>query len=147
MQLQFCIIKPLNTEKSYKEHALGKSRCYVHPDANKITIKSDVEQAYKVSVKSVRTMPDREKIRMISKSKKITKRKEAVIAIVTLKEGTIDIGKIYEPVASSKDSKAKKTELKDEKKKLKSNADKTEVSDKTKNTDKAEKAKTKTKSN
>jgi large subunit ribosomal protein L23 len=56
MNLYDVIRKPLITEKSQTQKDAARTLCFeVHPEANKIEIKSAVEAAFKVKVAEVRT--------------------------------------------------------------------------------------------
>jgi len=56
MNLYDVIRKPLITEKSQTKKEAESTLCFeVHPEANKIEIKSAVEAAFKVKVADVRT--------------------------------------------------------------------------------------------
>ena len=83
------LLAPVVSEKSY---GLLEERQYtfvVHPDANKTQIKIAIEKIFNVKVESVNTanrQGKRKRTRFGWGARKNTKR-----AIVTLKEGTIDI--------------------------------------------------------
>jgi|SRR5690625_805208 len=83
------IIAPVVSEKSYNLLDEGKYTFIVDPRANKTEIKSAVEEIFKVKVSSVNTLIRQgktQRTRFGQGSRKDTKR-----AIVTLREGTIDI--------------------------------------------------------
>ena len=74
------LLAPVVSEKSYGLMDQGKYTFVVDPRANKTEIKIAIEQIFKVKVDSVHTL------NRPGKTRKDTKR-----AIVTLKEGSIDI--------------------------------------------------------
>lgn len=83
------IIAPVVSEKSYGQLDEGKYTFLVAPGTNKLEIKQAIEKIYDVKVASVNTINrpgKRKRTRFGWGSRKDTKR-----AIVTLKEGTIDI--------------------------------------------------------
>ena len=83
------IIAPVVSEKSYGLIDEGRYTFFVAPDANKTQIKYAVEQIFSVKVESVNTINragKRKRTRFGWGQRKGTKR-----AVVTLKEGTIDI--------------------------------------------------------
>ena len=83
------ILAPIVSEKSY---ALLENNAYtflVHPDANKTEIKIAVERIFGVKVDSVHTLNRPGKTRRTRFG--IGKRKDTKRAIVTLREGSIDI--------------------------------------------------------
>ncbi|MDR1441385.1 MAG: 50S ribosomal protein L23 [Bifidobacteriaceae bacterium] len=83
------ILKPVVSEKSYGLIDEGKYTFIVAPTANKTEIKIAVEQIFDVKVASVNTLNRQGKTRRTrfgTGRRKSTKR-----AIVTLREGTIDI--------------------------------------------------------
>ena len=83
------IIKPVVSEKAYNLIDHGQYTFVVAPDANKVEIKSAIEEIFKVKVASVNNQ-NREGKRVRTRTgwgkRKVTKR-----AIVTLKEGSIDV--------------------------------------------------------
>lgn len=83
------ILRPVGSEKATRLEDDGKYSFFVHPDANKTEIKIAIEKIFNVKVASVNTM-NREGKRVRTRTgygqRKATKR-----AIVTLREGTIDI--------------------------------------------------------
>ena len=83
------IVAPVLSEKSYSLMDQGQYIFQVTPDANKIEIRQAVESIFDVKVASVNTINragKRKRTRFGWGSRKNTKR-----AIVTLREGTIDI--------------------------------------------------------
>ena len=56
MNVYDIIVKPVITEKSNDQIALGKYTFIVHPDATKPEIKNAIEELFGVYVKSVNTM-------------------------------------------------------------------------------------------
>ena len=83
------ILKPVVSEKSYGLIDEGKYTFLVDPRANKTEIKIAVEQIFSVKVSSVNTLNRQGKTRRTRFG--IGKRKDTKRAIVTLKEGSIDI--------------------------------------------------------
>lgn len=83
------VLEPVVSEKSYGLIDEGKYTFLVDPRSNKTEIKQAVEEIFDVKVDSVNTINragKRKRTRFGWGSRKATKR-----AIVTLKEGTIDI--------------------------------------------------------
>ncbi len=80
---------PVVSEKSYGLLDEGKYTFVVDPEANKTEIKIAVEQIFGVKVATVNTMNRSGKKRRTKNG--IGKRKDTKRAIVTLREGTIDI--------------------------------------------------------
>ena len=83
------LIAPVVSEKSYSLLDEGKYTFLVDPRANKTEIKIAVEQIFSVKVSSVNTLNRQGKTRRTRFG--IGKRKDTKRAIVTLKEGSIDI--------------------------------------------------------
>jgi len=83
------LISPVVSEKSYGLLDEGKYTFIVDPRANKTEIKIAVEQVFKVRVASVNTINRKGKVRRTKSG--LGKRKDTKRAIVTLREGTIDI--------------------------------------------------------
>jgi large subunit ribosomal protein L23 len=83
------LIAPVVSEKSYGLLDEGKYTFVVDPRANKTEIKIAVEQVFSVKVESVNTINRKGKTRRTRSG--IGKRKDTKRAIVTLREGTIDI--------------------------------------------------------
>ena len=83
------ILKPVVTEKSSILMDEGKYTFEVDPRANKTEIKIAIEQIFKVKVDSVHTMNRQGKARRTRFG--LGKRKDTKRAIVTLREGSIDI--------------------------------------------------------
>ena len=73
------LLAPVISEKSYGLIDEGKYTFIVHPEANKTQIKIAVEKVFNVKVTSVNTI------------NRVGKRKDTKRAIVTLREGSIDI--------------------------------------------------------
>jgi ribosomal protein L23 len=103
------LIRPIQTEKAYREEA---KRCYmfvVPADASKQAVAKTVEAQYKVTVTSVRVTLRKGKATKFSRGKHAypgtTYRQDQKIAYVTLKEG--DKIKIFneEPVEEVKEDK------------------------------------------
>ncbi|CED90353.1 MULTISPECIES: 50S ribosomal protein L23 [Actinomyces] len=83
------IIAPVVSEKSYTCMDRGQYTFVVAPDANKTEIKIAIESIFDVKVASVNTLNRRGKTRRTRTG--IGKSKDTKRAIVTLREGTIDI--------------------------------------------------------
>ena len=83
------LISPVVSEKAYTLLDQGKYTFVVDPRANKTEIKIAIEQIFKVKVDSVHTLNRPGKTRRTRFG--LGKRKDTKRAIVTLKEGSIDI--------------------------------------------------------
>jgi large subunit ribosomal protein L23 len=83
------LLAPVVSEKSYGLLDEGKYTFVVDPNANKTEIRIAVEQVFGVKVASVNTINRSGKTRRTKYG--MGKRKDTKRAIVTLKEGTIDI--------------------------------------------------------
>ncbi len=83
------LIAPVVSEKSYGLLDEGKYTFVVDPRANKTEIKIAVEQVFSVKVESVNTINRKGKSRRTKFG--MGKRKDTKRAVVTLREGTIDI--------------------------------------------------------
>ena len=83
------LIAPVVSEKSYGLLDEGKYTFIVDPRANKTEIKIAIEQIFAVKVESVNTINRKGKTRRTKFG--LGKRKDTKRAIVTLREGTIDI--------------------------------------------------------
>ncbi|QTE29082.1 50S ribosomal protein L23 [Pengzhenrongella sicca] len=83
------LISPVVSEKSYGLLDEGKYTFVVDPRANKTEIKVAIEQIFSVKVASVNTINRKGKTRRTKFG--MGKRKDTKRAIVTLREGTIDI--------------------------------------------------------
>ena len=83
------ILAPVVSEKSYGLLDEGKYTFVGDPRANKTEIKIAVEQIFSVKVASVNTITRKGKTRRTRFG--LGKRKDTKRAIVTLREGTIDI--------------------------------------------------------
>ena len=83
------LIAPVVSEKSYGLLDEGKYTFIVDPRANKTEIKIAIEQVFAVKVESVNTINRKGKTRRTKFG--LGKRKDTKRAIVTLKEGSIDI--------------------------------------------------------
>ena len=83
------LLAPVVSEKSYGMLDEGKYTFVVDPRANKTEIKIAVERVFGVKVDSVNTLNRQGKTRRTRFG--IGKRKDTKRAIVTLKEGSIDI--------------------------------------------------------
>lgn len=83
------IVAPVVSEKSYSLMDEGKYTFLVDPRANKTEIKIAIESVFRVKVSSINTMNRPGKMRRTRFG--IGKRKSTKRAIVTLKEGSIDV--------------------------------------------------------
>ena len=83
------LLAPVVSEKSYGLLDEGKYTFVVDPRANKTEIKIAVEQVFGVNVDSVNTINRKGKTRRTRFG--LGKRKDTKRAIVTLREGSIDI--------------------------------------------------------
>ena len=83
------LLAPVISEKSYGLLDSNKYTFIVAPDANKTQIKIAIEQIFAVKVASVNTINRKGKTRRTKFG--LGKRKDTKRAIVTLREGTIDI--------------------------------------------------------
>ena len=83
------LIAPVVSEKSYGLLDQGKYTFIVDPRSNKTEIKIAIEQIFGVKVASVHTLNRQGKARRTRFG--MGKRKDTKRAIVTLREGTIDI--------------------------------------------------------
>jgi large subunit ribosomal protein L23 len=83
------LISPVVSEKSYGLLDEGKYTFIVDPRSNKTEIKIAVEKIFNVKVDSVHTLNRKGKTRRTRFG--LGKRKDTKRAIVTLREGTIDI--------------------------------------------------------
>jgi large subunit ribosomal protein L23 len=83
------LLAPVVSEKSYGLLDAGKYTFVVHPEANKTEIRQAVEKVFNVKVASVNTINRQGKRRRTRFG--TGKRKDTKRAVVTLKDGTIDI--------------------------------------------------------
>lgn len=83
------IIRPIVTEKSYRLEEEGKYVFEVAPTSNKTEIKIAIEKIFNVKVDSVNTMNRKGKTRHTRNG--IGKRKDTKRAIVSLREGSIEL--------------------------------------------------------
>ena len=83
------LIAPVVSEKSYGLLDEGKYTFVVDPRSNKTEIKVAIEKIFSVKVASVNTINRKGKTRRTKFG--LGKRKDTKRAIVTLREGTIDI--------------------------------------------------------
>lgn len=83
------LISPVVSEKSYSLLDQGKYTFLVDPRSNKTEIRIAVEEIFGVKVDSVHTLNRQGKTRRTRFG--LGKRKDTKRAIVTLREGTIDI--------------------------------------------------------
>ena len=84
------IIAPVVSEKSYGQLDEGKYTFEVATDSNKLEIKQAIEKIFDVKVASVNTI-NRQGKRKRTRTGGYGQRKATKRAIVTLREGTIDI--------------------------------------------------------
>ncbi len=85
MNAREIIKRPVITEASMANMALGKYTFAVDPRANKTQIKRAVEEIFKVKVKKVNTMNVKGKVRRVGVH--VGRRPDWKKAIVTLEEG------------------------------------------------------------
>ena len=86
------IIRPVVSEKSYGSMDGNVFTFVVHPDANKIEIRKAIEAIYpEVKVAKVNTLNRQGKTTRSRKVRATGKRPDIKRAIVTLRDGTIDI--------------------------------------------------------
>ena len=83
------LLAPVVSEKSYGLMDQGKYTFVVDPRANKTEIRKAVEAVFGVTVESVHTLNRKGKARRTRFG--VGRRKDTKRAIVTLREGTIDI--------------------------------------------------------
>lgn len=83
------LVAPVVSEKSYGLLDEGKYTFLVDPRANKTEIKIAIEQVFGVKVASVNTINRKGKVKRTRFG--MGKRKDTKRAVVTLREGTIDI--------------------------------------------------------
>ncbi|WP_124054102.1 50S ribosomal protein L23 [Arcanobacterium ihumii] len=83
------ILAPVASEKATRLEDEGKYTFFVHPSANKTEIKLAIEKIFNVKVDSVNTINRAGKTRRTRDG--LGRRKATKRAIVTLREGTIDI--------------------------------------------------------
>ena len=83
------LLAPVVSEKSYGLLDQGKYTFVVDPEANKTEIREAVEKVFNVKVASVKTI-NRQGTRRRTRFG-VGKRKDTKRAVVTLKDGTIDI--------------------------------------------------------
>lgn len=83
------LIAPVVSEKSYALLDEGKYTFLVDPRSNKTEVKIAVERVFGVKVRSVTTANRKGKARRTKTG--IGRRKDTKRAVVTLREGTIDI--------------------------------------------------------
>ena len=83
------VFAPVVSEKSYNLIDEGKYTFIVDPRSNKTEIKNAIEKIFGVKVASVNTINRKGKSRRTRDG--LGKRKDTKRAIVTLREGTIDI--------------------------------------------------------
>lgn len=86
MNLYNVIIRPVVTEKGVAGNLAGKHTFYVHNDSTKIDIKNAIEKLYSTKVEDVNILSVPKKVRLIGRSRQITKRKAYKKAVITLKD-------------------------------------------------------------
>lgn len=103
------LLRPVVTEKSMQAQAARKYTFMVSQDANKIDVQQAVTALYNTEVEAVNMVKIRSKIRLLGRSKIMTKRQNGQKAVVTLRAGkTIDVMKIHEEKKTSKKESSKK---------------------------------------
>lgn len=90
------LIKPITTEKSFKNQDEGYYTFLVNPDANKREIMKEVERIFDVQVENVTTSNHQSKIRQLRGKRYITRRKAGKVARIRLKKDSkkIDLAKV-----------------------------------------------------
>ena len=91
MKINQTLIQPLLTEKSTNLVKLKQFSFLVNEKANKDQVKNSIEKIYKVKVSKIRIIVRKGKVKKVGRKgvpKKISNQK---IAIVSLKEGKIDL--------------------------------------------------------
>jgi len=90
------LIKPITTEKSFKNQDEGYYTFLVNPDANKREIMKEVERIFDVQVENVTTSKHQSKVRKLRGSRYITRRKAGKVARIRLKKDSrkIDLAKV-----------------------------------------------------
>ena len=87
MNIYDVIVRPLETEKAYTQRELGQYVFMVNRAANKMQIKSAVEQIYDVKVRDVNVMNMPGKVNRIRGRRRTIRRPSWKKAIVTLVPG------------------------------------------------------------
>lgn len=87
MDIYDIIVRPLETEKAYFQRELGQYVFVVNRAANKMQIKSAVEQIYDVKVKTVNVMNMPGKVSRIRGRRQTLRRPSWKKAVVTLSPG------------------------------------------------------------
>lgn len=82
---QDVVLRPIMTERSMEQQALGKYTFQVHPKANKIQVRNAIEKLFKVRVVKVNALTMRGKMRRFGRS--IGKTSDWKKVVVTLKPG------------------------------------------------------------
>lgn len=104
------LLKPILTEKTSREEAKGLYTFIVAQGATKIDIKNAVRALYGVSVRAVTVRPTPEKVRIVGRGRKITKRDHVKKATVNFGPGVkIDLYKFSKVEGKEAPKKAKKT--------------------------------------
>ena len=94
MNLYNVIVRPVTTEKSVASNTLGKYTFDVHTNSTKIDVKKAVELLYGVKVKDVNIVRLGKKVRMMGRTRSMTKRKAKKRAIITL----LNLKKGFDPI-------------------------------------------------
>jgi large subunit ribosomal protein L23 len=81
------IVRPLETEKAYIQRELGQYVFVVNRAANKMQIKTAVEQIYNVQVKGVNVMNMPGKVNRIRGRRRTVRRPSWKKAVITLAPG------------------------------------------------------------
>jgi len=84
MELSNVLLSPVVTEKSTHGQKNHKYTFLVRPNSNKIEVAKAIESIYGVKVTSVNIIPVLKKVRMVGRSKTVTKRRSAKKAIITV---------------------------------------------------------------
>ncbi len=84
------VIRPINTERAYRDAAFRKFTFEVAKDANKHEIKNAVEEAFGVQVEKVYTMMIRGKKRRLGRNVGMTRSWKKAIVKLTPESKTIE---------------------------------------------------------
>ncbi len=91
MKINQVLLQPLLTEKSTNLVKLKQYSFLVAEDANKDQLKETIEKIYQVKVDQVRIIVRKGKIKRVGRKGIAKKTSNQKIAIVSLKEGKIDL--------------------------------------------------------
>ena len=91
MKINQVLLQPLLTEKSTNLVKMKQYSFLVAEDANKDQLKTTIEKIYQVKVSNVRIIVRKGKIRRVGRKGVAKKTSNQKIAIVSLKEGKIDL--------------------------------------------------------